>query len=44
MNALMSVATGGGCGCGGVCNGTCGSTCQIETMIRPLFFAGQLLT
>ena len=45
MNALTSMAkTGCGCGCGGSCNGTCGSTCQTETMVRPLFFAGQLLT
>jgi hypothetical protein len=33
-----------GCGCGGSCNGTCGSACQTETTVRPLFFAGQLLT
>jgi hypothetical protein len=44
MKALTSVAANGGCGCDGACNGTCGSTCQTETMIRPLFFAGQLLT
>src|SRR5689334_5717378 len=44
MNALTSVAPSGGCDCGGACNDRCGSTCQTETMIRPLFFAGQLLT
>ena len=54
MNAPMSVATlkrggcgcGGSCGCGGQCGGACGcgAVCQTETMIRPRFFAGQLLT
>jgi hypothetical protein len=34
----------GGCSCGGTCNGSCGSTCLTETMVRPRFFAGQLLT
>jgi hypothetical protein len=33
---------GGGCDCGGKCG--CGATCTVDTMVRPRFFAGQLLT
>src|SRR3954454_23014588 len=50
MNAITGTAARGGCGCGGPCscggagNGSCGSTCETETTVRPLFFAGQLLT
>jgi hypothetical protein len=50
MNVMTGTGMRGGCGCGGACscggtgNGSCGSVCQTDTAIRPLFFAGQLLT
>ncbi len=32
------------CKCGGAGGCDCGGVCQVDTMVRPRFFAGQLLT
>ncbi|HEV7408806.1 MAG TPA: hypothetical protein VGO01_10000 [Bradyrhizobium sp.] len=32
------------CKCGGAGGCDCGGACQVDTMVRPRFFAGQLLT
>jgi hypothetical protein len=46
MNAPINMAAMSSCGCGGSgsCGGACGATCETQTYVRPLFFAGQLLT
>jgi hypothetical protein len=33
-----------GCGCGGGCGGTEGHCCDLECLVRPNFYCGQLLT
>jgi hypothetical protein len=47
VSALKGCGCGGACGCGGGCNGSCGcetGVCATGALIRPRFFAGQLLT
>lgn len=48
MNAGSSNMKGnGGCGCGCACGGQCGcdsQCCELECLVRPNFFCGQMLT